>query len=96
MSLFFAHDNNLWPLIASLNISSDECLLEQFDQGILYNYECPYMEFASNLVFEYFSFGSENGIRVAFNDKYYDVCGSDFIDKNNYICRLQGYYKHID
>jgi len=54
------------------------------------------MEFASNLVFEYFSFGSENGIRVAFNDKYYDVCGSDFIDKNNYICRLQGYYKHID
>ena len=34
------------------------------------------MEFASNLNYELFDVDGKQGIRVAYNDKFYDVCGS--------------------
>jgi hypothetical protein len=57
-----------------------------------FGYNCPHMEFASNFVVEIFKETSGNySARLAFNDKYYDVCNGDFVDKENFRCNVNSF-----
>jgi hypothetical protein len=55
------------------------------------------MEFASNFVVEIFSEASDDySARLAFNDKYYDVCNGDFIDKSSFRCNASSFMEVLN
>jgi len=74
--VYSAHDTSEFGILSALNITTSDCISRLIRKEIAYDgYNCPLMKFASNLVIEIFkeNYGL-NSVRLAYNDKYYDVC----------------------
>jgi len=84
--------------MAATNLSDWNCLLNDFmkDPTVIDGYDCPYIQFASSFIFELFEFNTQYGVRTSFNDKYYDLCGGNFIDNESYICEYYSFVKQME
>ena len=99
MDVFFCHDDNIWPMLKALNIANEDCVYKNYFglNQTLDTYECPYMDFQATLQFEIFKFNaSHHGLRLAYKDRYYDVCNGHFLDAGQFICDIEEQFKVID
>ena len=95
--VFSGHDTGLFGLLQALNISTYQCYEKIIRGQANDDYLCPPMAFASNFVVEIFKETSGNySARLAFNDKYYDVCNGNFIDKASFRCNVDSFLEILN
>ena len=80
-----------------MNISTYQCYEKVIRGQGSNDYFCPRMRFASTIVVEIFKETSGNySARLAFNDKYYDVCNGDFVDKADFRCNVDSFLEVLN
>ena len=90
-----AHDSTLLTLLAAFNITTPQCMLENYRSGKpdddLPNPNCLYPAYASNVIFEFYNDPVEPYVIFYYNGNEINICGTE--GEN---CSLDQFDKYTD
>ena len=75
LSFLFGHQSNLHPWLTLLNLTSSDCLTQQWKGQTMTHLNCVAPpQFAANMVIELHQEGSAKFVRVRYNGYYVNLC----------------------
>lgn len=88
--LYSAHDVTLLPVLATLGITDEKCLWDNYFNGGN-NTDCVYPDFAANFITELYNDTEKGYVKFKYNGNYINVCKND-----KSTCGLDEYEKLVN